>query len=261
MLGIVVVGYLGLCAAARLAYRVLLYPAPADPPLESPPGASLLVLQAADGATVHALQFPPSAEAATTLVLFHGNGETIGAGVDLAAGLQRRGLGVVLVEYRGYGASKASGPPSEAGIYADAAAVLASLSAQGVPRERVALMGISLGTGVASEMASRGLGASLVLVSPYTSITEMAQRTVRILPAALVCPDKFDTLGKAGGIRVPTLVIHGDRDEVIPVAMGRAVAGAIREARLRVVPGGHHNDLFERWGDELFEAIAAHVGG
>ena len=189
-------------------------------------------------------------------MIFHGNGETLGGRVQLAEDLRARGLGVVLAEFRGYGLASRSGPPDEGGLYRDAAAILDELGRQGIGPERVALMGISLGTGVAAEMAARGRGAALILVSPYTSITAMAAGVAPFLPARWLCPDKFDTLSKAPRIHLPTLVIHGDSDEVVPFAMGKKVAASIPEATLRVVAGGHHNDLFLHAGSELEPAIA-----
>ncbi|HEX8793166.1 MAG TPA: alpha/beta fold hydrolase [Polyangiaceae bacterium] len=248
--------YLALCAAARLGYRALLYPAPRDPPFVPPPGVELLSLHADDGRLVVAASFPPPSDAARTVVVFHGNGETLGGRVPLAAALRARGLGVVLTEFRGYGLAAGSGPPSEQGLYRDAAAVLDELARRGIGPSRVALLGISLGTGVAAEMAARGRAASLVLVSPYTSIAEMARRAAPFLPTGLVCPDRFDTLSKCGALQVPTLVIHGDEDEVIPFAMGQQVAASIPAARLQVVHGGHHNDLFVVDGPDLVAAIA-----
>ena len=264
MLGVPVLLYAVLCVAARLGYRMFLYPAPGETGLAAPilpDGARMLEPVASDGVRVHALQLSPPDDraAARTAVLFHGNGETIANGIDIALDLRRRGFGAVLVEYRGYGASRGAGRPSEPGIYRDAVAVLDALSAQGIGADRIVLLGISLGTGVAAEMARRGLGASLVLVSPYTSITAMARRVAPFLPIDWVCPDRFDTLSKAKDIRTPTLVVHGDADEVIPVAMGRAVAGAIPGAALHVVAGGHHNDLFERWQRPVMDAIARHA--
>jgi alpha-beta hydrolase superfamily lysophospholipase len=249
-------GYVVLCGVARLGYRVLLYPVPHDPPFVPPAGAKLLTIHADDGALVVAAQFPPPDDHARTVVVFHGNGETMGGRVELAEDLRARGLGVVLAEFRGYGLATSSGPPDEAGLYRDAAAILDELERQGIGPQRVALIGISLGTGVAAEMAARGRAASLILVSPYTSITAMAAGVVPFLPAACLCPDKFDTLSKAPRLRVPTLVIHGDADEVVPFAMGQEVAAAIPGAALRVVRGGHHNDLFLKARAELEEAIA-----
>jgi pimeloyl-ACP methyl ester carboxylesterase len=143
------------------------------------------------------------------------------------------------------------------GLYHDAEAALDALAKRGVGPDHITLAGVSLGTGVATEMARRGRGSALVLVSPYTSITAMAQRTAWFLPTSVLVPDRFDTLGKAPSIRLPTLVVHGDADEVIPVVMGRTVAAAIDGARLRIVAGGHHNDLFAV-DTSLVDAIAAH---
>lgn len=249
--------YAALCLAGCLAYRALLFPAPRDGAVEPPPDAALLALHPSDGVSVPALHFaaPPGAP---TIVHFHGNGETIRSAQGFGRGLARRGVGVLLVEYSGYGA--APGEPSEEALYRDAEAALAALAGQGVREEDIVLSGTSLGTGVAAEMAARGHGARLVLVAPYTSIPEVAGHLVPVLPMSVLVADRFDTLGKAARIRVPTLVIHGDQDELIPHDMGKAVADAIPGARLVTVAGGHHNDLFARRPD-LLDVIADHAKG
>ncbi|APR86970.1 hypothetical protein A7982_12319 [Minicystis rosea] len=258
MLLFVIAGlYAFLCAAGCLAYRAVLYPAPHDDAAVPPPGAVLREIHASDGITVPAIHFPAPPDA-PTVVHFHGNAETLRTEMSFGLALRRRGLGVLLVEYRGYGS--APGSPSEAGFYRDAEAALSMLAAEGVPRERVVLSGISLGTGVASEMAARGLGAGLVLIAPYTSIPRVAGRIVPILPTSILIGDRFDTLGKAAKITVPTLVIHGDLDQVIPYDMGQTLAKAIPSAKLVTVEGGHHNDVFAVRPD-LFDVIAAHAKG
>jgi pimeloyl-ACP methyl ester carboxylesterase len=194
--------------------------------------------------------------AAPTLVLFHGNGETVAWTLPLANDLAATGLGVLLAEYRGYGMSALSGVPSEEGLYDDGAAALAFLHDAGVPKERIVLWGTSLGTGVASELAASGQAARLILCSPYTSIRDMAARFGWFLPTRWILREQFDTLAKASRIHVPTLVIHGDHDEIVPFAMGRIVASAIEGATLIRVPGGHHNDLYAR-DPTLLEQIVA----
>lgn len=251
--------YVLLCVGARLGYRILLYPAPPGAPPSTRDDANVLWLQTQDGVLVSAIELPPRDSLARTVVLFHGNGETMDARLPLAEALHARGLGVVLAEYRGYGLARDAGRPNEAGLYADASAVLDALQRKGIGRDRVALLGVSLGTGVAVEMAARGRASALVLISPYTSIPAMAAGVLPFLPANWLCPDRFDTLSKAPGLRVPALVIHGDSDEVVPLAMGREVAAAIPGAELRVVAGGHHNDLFDVAPRELVEAIVEAV--
>jgi uncharacterized protein len=249
--------YVLLALAGCLGYRSVLFPAPRDAGPVPPPGAVLREIRAADGTVVQALQFaaPPGAP---TVVHFHGNGQTLRSLVSTGQALRKRGLGAVLVEYRGYGTS--AGKPTEEGLYQDAEAVLDAIAAEGTGRERVVLWGTSLGTGVAAEMAARGRGVRLVLVTPFTSIPRLAGRFAPFRPASLIVTDRFDTLSKAPRITVPTLVVHGDADEVVPYDMGVAVARAIAGARLVTVPGGHHNDLFAL-RPELIDAIAAHALG
>jgi pimeloyl-ACP methyl ester carboxylesterase len=127
-----------------------------------------------------------------------------------------------------------------------------------VPVEKTTLMGQSLGSGVAAEMARRGLGARLVLLSPYTSIPEVAARVVPILPGRLLVRDRFATAEKAPEIRVPTLIVHGEKDELIPVAMGRELGRRFPQVTVEVIAEAHHNDLFAPpHGAELVARIAA----
>jgi pimeloyl-ACP methyl ester carboxylesterase len=175
-------------------------------------------------------------------------------GIPFGRELSQYGLGVVLPEYRGYGmVSDAS--PSEEGLYADAEAVLDNLNARGVASDRIVLCGMSLGTGVAAEMARRGRAAALILLAPFTSLPDVVTDVVPMLPARLLMPDRFDTLGKSPGIHVPTLVVHGAADEVVPEWMGREIAQTISGARFMSVPGAHHGDLFVRDGQRLLREI------
>jgi len=252
-----VVGYVGLCGVARASYRQFVYPAPPPATFAAVAGEELLGARASDGVEAHALWFAPRSADARVIAYFHGNGEIADADVPLARRLAARGFGVLLVEYRGYGASARSGPPSEAGLYADADAELDAIARRGVTADRVALWGWSLGTGVAAEMARRGRGSALVLVSPFTSVTAVAARVPWAwwLPTSLLVPDRFDTLSKAPDIHVPTLIAHGDRDSVIPFDMGRTLARAIAGARFFPVHGADHVDVYAVGGAPLMEAI------
>jgi alpha-beta hydrolase superfamily lysophospholipase len=255
----IALAYAAVCVIARSSYRRYVYPHP--PPIARRAGAGeRLALRAADGQLAHALWFPPP-PAARVIVYFHGNGEQAEDNVPLASELVARGFGVLLVEYRGYGVA-AGQTPSEEALYLDGTTMLDDLARRGVPASRIALWGMSLGTGVAAEMARRGRGASLVLVAPFVSLTAVASRFLPWwLPACWVVPDRYDTLSKARDIRVPTLVVHGDRDDVVPYAMGRTVAGAIDGARMVTAPGAGHNDVYARGGATLIDLIARHCRG
>jgi alpha-beta hydrolase superfamily lysophospholipase len=245
------------CVGSRIVGRKLLFRAQ-DVHLDVlPAGVTEIRAPARDGVEVRWLEMnvPPREPGAFVVVHFHNNRETAEQSLSLARELADRGLGVVLVEYRGYGRS-VQGSPSEAGLYEDAEAALDSLAARGIGPDRIVLWGTSLGSGVAAEMAARGRGARLVLVSPYTSIPDLVSAVVPFLPAGALLADHFDTLSKASAITIPTTVVHGDADEIVPFRMGELVAAAIPGARLVRIPGGRHGDLLYRAHAQVLDVIA-----
>jgi len=236
--------------------RGFIYPAPEDAPPALRAPFERVEGVARDGAQVNVYLLPPPDDRAHVVVVFHGNGETMENRAPMALFLRKLGLGVALVEYRGYGLSRDAPAPGERGLYMDGAAALEALTARGVRPERIVLMGISLGTGVAAQMAACGAAHAVVLVSPFTSMVEEAHHVVSWVPKGWFVPDRYDTLAKAPSIRMPALVVHGDLDAVVPLAMGCEVAGAIPGAQLLVVHGGHHNDLLRPLRGQALEQIA-----
>jgi len=251
------VAYAVIVAGARLLHRRVLYQPPDEDKEELPEGAALLTARAVDGVAVNALEWT-SPKATRTVVHFHGNAETVSANAFLARELKKHGVSTVLVEYRGYGLSRGT-RPDEQGVYDDAAAILDLLAARGIGPDRVVLWGQSLGAGIAAEMAHRGRGARLVLVAPFTSTMAMAMHIIPLLPPSLVMGDRFDTLAKAPEIAAPTLVVHGDIDDVIPFEQGEAVSRALPHGTLLKVPEGRHDNLYK--STTVLNALLAHVGG
>lgn len=244
LIALAVIGgsYLAVCGAARAFYPRMLFPAPrinGEPHVDDP-DAKLVKFGQTSG-----LHWPAPSADAPTVVMFHGNGETIFHGLTMGAELHRRGRGVLLVEYRGYG-TQFGEPPTEAMLYEDGEAAIAWLVTQGVANDKLHVFGWSLGSGVAAEMAYRGHGSKLVLISPFTSITNMGKRFAPFLPVSLLMSHKLDTIGKAPSIQQSALVLHGDADELIPIEMGEKVAAALPNAKLIRVAHGHHADLFVR---------------
>ncbi len=247
--------YAGVCVLGAASYRRLLYPAPVEADRPIPSDATRIDATAKDGTPVFAMRFAArgGGATATTVVHFHGNGETVFDDVEIARELALRGVNVVLAEYRGYGLSRDAGSPTEQGLYADAQALLDALA---IPRDRLVLWGTSLGTGVAAEMALRGFGRELVLMAPYTSIPDVGAKVAPFLPVHWLVGDRFDTRSKAPRIRLPVLIIQGTQDEVVPFAMGQALSKTFPRAELITIQGGHHTDLFALDGPALLDAIA-----
>jgi len=255
-----IAAYVLLAFGAYALQRRLLYPRRGSGAVPELSGATLETFTGTGGNKVHAL-YAKAPDDAPTLVHFHGNGEELADMVEFVALFRRRGFGVLAVEYPGYGLSRAI-DPTESAIYRDAELALKDLHGnKGVPRERIVLSGQSLGTGVAVEMASRGHGARLLLLSPYTSIIDMANRYLPFLPNRWLVRDLFDSARKAPAIQTPALVIHGTNDEVIPFALGRTLAGLLPNARFLPIEQGRHGDLFMRGGTPLLDDISTFCHG
>lgn len=211
-------------------------------------------LRAADGVRLHGW-FLPAKGSRLTLLLFHGNAGNVSHRLDRALMLQLRlKVDTFLVDYRGYGRSE--GSPDEAGTYADARAAHRWLVARGIGPERLVLFGESLGSAVATQLATEVASRALVLESPFTSVPEMARAVYPFLPLWPFVRTRYDTLSKVSRLRVPLLVLHGERDEVVPFAQGRRVFEAAPEPkRFHAIPGAGHNDTYVVGGDAYWRAL------
>jgi fermentation-respiration switch protein FrsA (DUF1100 family) len=210
-----------------------------------------------DGERLHGWWIPSPRRPPTAHVLyFHGNGGNISHRLDAARSLADAGLDVLLFDYRGYGRS--TGSPDEAGTYRDARAARAALVAQpGVDAAAVLYLGESLGAAVATELALDEPPAGLVLQSAFTSLREMARLHYPVFPSAVV-PDAYATVDRIGRVKCRVLILHGDRDDIVPVGHGRALFAAARgDKRLEVLEGAGHNDIVMAEGAGYGERIAA----
>jgi fermentation-respiration switch protein FrsA (DUF1100 family) len=152
-----------------------------------------------------------------------------------------RDLGVNLLafDYRGFGES--GGSPSEQGVYTDAVAAYDYLrTVRGVPAERIIIFGHSLGSGVATELATRVPAAGLVLEGAFTSVVDRGQELYPWLPVRLIARNRFESIAKIDRVAMPKLLLHSPADSVIPIAHGEALlARAPEPKRLVEVRGGH----------------------
>ncbi|RAU23980.1 alpha/beta hydrolase [Paramagnetospirillum kuznetsovii] len=242
--------FIGLLA---LNQRGMIYhpdPTPADPAEADVPEMVPVPLKADDGWPVGGWYAPPRNSDKPTVVFFHGNSGTVGSRAFKARALLDAGFGVFLAEYRGYGGM--AGKPSEKGLYADARAVLSWLISRGVPASRIALYGESLGAGVALEMTRLMDPLLVVLECPFTSLPDLAPPYVLPPFAALAMVDRFDNLSKIGALKVPLLVVHGEQDETVPVAMARRLLAAadMDYKESLFLPNAHHNDLWDHGAGE-----------
>ena len=213
-----------------------------------------------DGVTLHGWFLPVDGSRFTVLVC-HGNAGNISHRLDRAMLMHAKlKTDVFLFDYRGYGLSQ--GAPDEEGTYRDARAAHRYLStARGVPPGNLIIFGESLGAAVALQLALEVPARGLVLESPFTSVGDMARGVVPVLPLGRLLRTKYDNLGKVGGLRMPLLVLHGDRDTTVPFAQGRRLFEAAPEPKsFFVIRGAGHNDTYLIGGDLYWQAWSDFLG-
>jgi uncharacterized protein len=207
-----------------------------------------------DGEQLHGWWIPASASAIGHVLLCHGNAGNVGDRIPHIALLSAAGFDVLAFDYRGYGRS--SGRPTEPGILRDAVAARdALLRREGVDPARVLYLGESLGGAVALALSIDLRPAGLILQSTFTSVRDMARLHYPWIPRAIV-PDAHPSLRLIGRLQAPLLVLHGDRDPIVPLMHGEALFDAAPDPkRIEVFAGVAHNDVIARAGRDWIEAI------
>lgn len=211
-------------------------------------------LVAEDGTALHGWFLPVEGSRYTVLVC-HGNAGNISHRLDRALLMHAKlKTDVFLFDYRGYGLSE--GSPDEEGTYRDARAALRHLvTGRGIDRAHLIVFGESLGAAVALQIALEEPVRALVLEAPFTSIADMAGSVLPLVPIGRLLRTRYDNLGKIAGLRVPLLVLHGDRDTTVPFAQGRRLFEAAPEPkRFFAIPGAEHNDTYFVGGDAYWQA-------
>ena len=259
-LGVVAV-YAAVGLAAYLGQRKLMYfpdterTSPAEVGLT---GVAERVIDTPDGQRVIAW-YGKAQPGKPTLLYFHGNGGSLAIRAARIARFMEQGWGVYMMTYRGYGGS--TGSPSEAANVADARLAYQALVREGVPPASIIAYGESLGSGIAVRLAAELPVAGVILDAPYTSIVDVAARAYPFLPVRLLLIDRYDTTRHIAAIKAPLLILHGARDGVVPVEMGRELARLAPEPkRLVVFPNGHHSDLYIN-GNNAIDAVRAWIDG
>jgi hypothetical protein len=206
-------------------------------------GAEEIWLETAEGTRIHGLYWPAPA-GRPTILFFHGNAQSVFEWALVASDLEALECGLLLIDYPGYG--KSEGSPHEQGLYDSGRGALDWLDRQaGVASERVVVFGKSLGGGVATEVVQGREVLGVVLESTFRSFLHVARRLIPILPVeAMLNDERYESIERIGRIRAPVLIVHGTRDELIPLAEGLALFDAAPQPKeLYQVEGAGHNDV------------------
>ena len=232
---IVAASYLALCVALFVFQRALIY---YPQPRAIGTAGTLLTLPVADAQVLVSIR---PHEGPNALIYFGGNAEDVSRNLpEFSQAFPEYAL--YLLHYRGYGGS--SGSPSEEAIARDAITLFDQVYAS---HPHVALVGRSLGSGVAVRLASERPAARLVLITPYNSLEGLAARQFRWFPVRWLLKDKYPSWQYAARITVPTLLIAAEHDEVIPRPSTERLYTHFAKgvASLRVIPGTGHNSIGE----------------
>lgn len=191
-----------------------------------------------DGETV-VLWWSPPADGQPVVLFFHGNGGAMSDRAERLAFYQARGFGAAFLSYRGYGGS--TGKPTETGLMLDANAAYAFLRGKGIAAEQIVLVGESLGSGVAVQIAARHPVAAVVLEAPYSAAVDIAAQAYPWVPVRWLMKDRFLSRTYITDVRAPLLILHGERDRVIPQGFGKTLYDLANDPKTFVSlgPVGH----------------------
>jgi fermentation-respiration switch protein FrsA (DUF1100 family) len=188
-----------------------------------------------------------------TLLYFHGNAGSFEFRQERIRRYMARGIGMYMMTYRGFGGS--TGVPSERANVADARLAYDGLRADGVAAEDIIVYGESLGSGIAVQIAAEKPVGGIILDAPYTSLVDVAETVYPYLPARLLMTDRYETLTYIGRVTAPLLILQGERDEIVPISMGRAVFAAANEPKtMKTFPEAGHSD---HWNFGSYDAAYA----
>ena len=234
-----------------------------DAPTPRVSGASTVEevwLQASDGVRIHGI-YAATEDAVVDLLFFHGNAGNLYDRLDNVEGLLRAGFNVFIIDYRGFG--KSEGEPSEDGLYKDGMAAYEHLTqSRAVDPTALVLFGRSLGSSVAIELATERPAAAVIIESGFTSAQDIARIHYPWVPGFVrrAMTHQLSSLSKVGNLRTPALYVHGDRDTIVPMQMGRQLFEATPEPKAWYeIAGAGHNDTWYVGGQVYFRRLSEFV--
>lgn len=233
---LVVTAYLAICALLYLSQdRFIYYPTPRG--VDTP----TITLQRGDADVVVSTN---GVEGDRAVLYFGGNAEDVSRAIA-PLGRAFPGAAIYAMHYRGYGGS--TGAPSERALVGDGIALLRRVAKT---HPRISIVGRSLGSGIAVQVAASSRVERLVLVTPFNSIAELAAGQFRLFPTQLLLRDRYESWRHARGLDVPTTIIVAADDQVIPQWSSRKLADAFPAgvAELVVIPDAGHNDVSDAPG-------------
>lgn len=250
--GVIIIYLLALTLLYLLQTKLIFYPGRLAPDYKFKLNgyAEEVVLNTSDGERISGLFFRNKAR--DVILYFHGNAGDLSGWQYVADDFTTLGYNFLIIDYRGYG--KSSGSISEKGLYLDAAAAYEFLVQKGFHPDNILIYGRSIGSGVATDLASKNKCKGLILESPYSSLGKLANEKLPFFFPSLFLRYRFDNAVKLKDVKCPVIFLHGSDDSLIPASHSRVLYEAFPgKKELLIVEKGSHNDLhtFKRYQDFL----------
>lgn len=214
-----------------------------------------VLVQSGQDVDLQSLWSAPKDQDSPVILFFHGNAASHYQRIPIYQALAKRGAGVLAVGYPGYGGNW--GNPAEETFFAAAQANYDWLVRNNYRTSQIVIVGESLGSGVATHLATQNEAAGLILLAAYTGMDEMAQRQFPVFPVKLLVKDKYRSIDRIHQINMPLSWIHGTSDNLIPYAMGKRLFDAAEEPKTsHRIQGAGHNDLWQLGADIMVRTEA-----
>ncbi len=237
------VAYLGVLGYLYVNQRQMLFEA--CPGYEKPDIHGLAIrdvsIRTPDGETLQGWYEPPR-PGKPVILYFHGQGSTLELGKWRYIRMHKEGVGYLALAYRGFSGS--TGTPSEPGLFTDGLAAYDWLKTQGFRDRDIVIHGHSLGTGVATYVATKRPARALILEAPFTAASDVGSERYPFIPVSLLMHDRFESRNRIKDVRMPLLIIHGTSDRTVPFAQGKRLFGMANEPKTFIaMPNSDHNTL------------------
>lgn len=223
-------------------------------PIKLDKNVSDVFIETSDGVKIHSLFFKHNASKKVVL-FFHGNAGNLYQRYENALALNKKGINILLVDYRGYGRS--TGEATEAGIYLDGEAAYHYLTiTKSFKSTDITILGRSIGSTVAMEISQNKSLGGIVLISPLSTGKEMA-KLMGFGSLSWFAKSAFDNVSKAKNIIAPVLIIHGDNDDITPLLFGQQLYAALpgKNKQFIQIKDGDHNALIEFVGPKFWDWV------
>ena len=156
-----------------------------------------------------------------TILFFHGNAGSLENRIHKLNHFQDMKVNFLIIAWRGFSGNQ--GKPSETGLYEDGESAIRWLLKKGIDEKNIVIYGESLGTGVATHLSQNRNFAGIILETPFTSMIDAAKKFYPYIPVSFLLKDKYENKNKIKNIKFPILVMHGEKDQIVPFDMGKKI--------------------------------------